>query len=127
MLAGWPVYRDEPRQSIETSRLPTETTMSHKLCVARSTCSLFLLALFQGCSSNNNDQQAIEAQSSAKRVTDPQVSASDATTFASDNEAFALNAYQVMAAQAGNLVFSPTSISLALAMAYAGAAWRHGQ
>jgi serpin B len=95
--------------------------MTHKLCVARSTCSLFLLAL-QGCSSNNNDQQAIEAQSSAKRVTDPQVSASDATTFTSDNEAFALNAYQVMAAQAGNLVFSPTSISLALAMAYAGAA-----
>ncbi len=108
--------------------------MTRKLRVGMSVCSLLLLAL-HGCGSNNNDQQVTEggsnndgqhftaAQSSAQRVTDPQVAAGDATTFTSNNEAFALDAYHVMAAQAtSNLVFSPTSISLALAMTYAGAA-----
>jgi serpin B len=76
-----------------------------------------------GSQGSNNNQQTIEpAKSSAIRVTDPQVSADDTATLASDNAAFALDAYHQMAAANSNLVFSPASISIALAMAYAGAA-----
>ena len=62
------------------------------------------------------------AKSSATRVADPQVSTADGATFAGDNAAFALDAYRQMASSGGNLVFSPASISIALAMTYAGAA-----
>ena len=55
-------------------------------------------------------------------MTDPQVSATDGATLAADNEAFALTAYQRLATTNENLVFSPSSVSIALAMAYAGAA-----
>jgi serpin B len=82
-----------------------------------------LSAALAGCSSQNSNQQDVTvAKSAAARVTDPVVSADDSTTFASDNQAFALAAYHKMAAGDGNLVFSPASISIALAMTYAGAA-----
>ena len=85
-----------------------------------SASALFALSL-QACGSNSGEQQTTLAKSAAQRVTDPQVAAPDATTFATDNQAFALGAYHAIAAQAGNLVFSPSSISIALAMTYAGA------
>lgn len=75
----------------------------------------------QGCGGSDVNEPISEAQSTALRVTDPQVSPADAATFASDNRAFALDAYRALTASHGNLVFSPTSISLALAMTYAGA------
>ena len=84
-----------------------------------------LSAALAGCGSQDptsKQQDVSVAKSAALRVTDPQVSAADSATFASDNEAFALAAYQKLAAADGNLVFSPASISIALAMAYAGAA-----
>jgi len=63
------------------------------------------------------------AFSSVQRVVDPQVSAADSTTLASDDAAFAFAAYkQIIIAGNTNLVFSPASISIALAMTYAGAA-----
>jgi serpin B len=62
------------------------------------------------------------AQSSVQRVVDPQVSDSDTTTLASDNTAFAFDLYKQLIATKDNLVFSPASISIALAMTYAGAA-----
>jgi serpin B len=74
-----------------------------------------------GCGSNDVNQPPAEAKSSALRETDPQVSAADATTFATDNEGFALDAYHAMSVRDGNLVFSPASVSIALAMTYAGA------
>jgi len=82
-----------------------------------------LSAALAGCSSQNSNQQDVTiAKSAAARVTDPVVSAADSTTFASDNQSFALAAYHKMAAVSdGNLVFSPASISIALAMTYAGA------
>ena len=46
----------------------------------------------------------------------------DSTTLASDNAAFAFAAYKQLIATTSNLVFSPASISIALAMTYAGAA-----
>jgi serpin B len=60
--------------------------------------------------------------SSVQRIADPQVPAADITTLASDNAAFAFAAYQQLIATNTNLVFSPASISIALAMTYAGAA-----
>lgn len=65
------------------------------------------------------------AQSSLPRDTSPSVPTADATQLASDNRAFAVSLYQTLRAGAGgddNLVFSPTSISFALAMLYDGAA-----
>ena len=62
------------------------------------------------------------AKSSVQRVSDPQVTTVDSTTLASDNAAFAFDAYKQLIATNTNLVFSPASISIALAMTYAGAA-----
>ena len=62
------------------------------------------------------------ALSSLARVVDPQVPTADGTILASDNAAFAFAAYKQLAATNTNLVFSPASISIALAMTYAGAA-----
>jgi serpin B len=64
-----------------------------------------------------------EARSDKARVTSLTVSTDDAATLASDNRHFALDLYQkVRAGSADNLVFSPASISIALAMTYGGAA-----
>jgi len=55
------------------------------------------------------------------RETDPQVSGDDAEKLGSGNREFAFNLYQVLADGDENLFFSPFSISIALAMSYAGA------
>jgi len=62
------------------------------------------------------------AASSLEREMNPQVSAADSTTLASDNAAFAFDMYSKLKDARSNVVFSPASISLALAMTYAGAA-----
>jgi serpin B len=62
------------------------------------------------------------ARSSVTRVQDPQVSGDDAKTLSADNAAFAFTTYAKLKQETDNLVFSPISISLALAMTYAGAA-----
>jgi serpin B len=51
----------------------------------------------------------------------PTASAADVAAVAAGNNAFAAAAYALLAAQGGNLVYSPASIRLALAMTYAGA------
>jgi serpin B len=70
-------------------------------------------------------RQVDEARSSLSRENDPQVSASDATTVAQGNAAFAFDLYAYLAGGSNgsgtNLVYSPASISIALAMTYAGA------
>jgi serpin B len=61
------------------------------------------------------------AQSSQPRDLSPAVPAADATQLATDNRTFAAALYQTLRGGAGsddNIVFSPTSISLALAMLY---------
>ena len=62
------------------------------------------------------------ARSNLSRVTAPAVSTDDASTLVRDNLGFAVDLYQALRSTGGNLVFSPTSISIALAMTYAGAA-----
>ena len=61
------------------------------------------------------------AQSSLKRITSPKVTSSDAQALVDGNNDFALDVYQTLSAQDGNLILSPFSMSLALAMTYAGA------
>ena len=74
--------------------------------------------------SNSGSSPVTVAQSSHPRDTSPAVPAADISELASDNSAFAINLYQSLRASAAsddNLVFSPTSISIALAMLYNGA------
>ena len=66
--------------------------------------------------------QVSTAMSLIQRIADPQVPSAASTTLASDNAAFAFAAYKQLIATNTNLIFSPASISIALAMTYAGAA-----
>ncbi len=60
-------------------------------------------------------------QSNLERDLSPAVANSELATLTGDNAAFALDLYQVLRPSGGNIVFSPHSISMALAMTYAGA------
>ena len=65
---------------------------------------------------------ASEVLSSDKeRVTSPDVPETDLALLVEGNSAFAFDLYQALRGEEGNLFYSPYSISLALAMTYAGA------
>lgn len=65
---------------------------------------------------------AAVAESSKARVTRPDVPPADAEALVDGNSAFAFSLYRLLKdKQAGNLFYSPYSISQALAMTYAGA------
>jgi serpin B len=64
---------------------------------------------------------AMEAKSDLDREASPQVESSDLEKLVEGNTAFAFDLYQVLHEEEGNLFYSPYSISLALAMTYAGA------
>ena len=83
--------------------------------------ALFFSAL-AGCGDGASAPKFDTARSPVQRIADPQVTAADSTTLASDNAAFAFDVYKQLIATNTNLVFSPASISIALAMTYAGAA-----
>lgn len=61
------------------------------------------------------------ARSDLQRNASPDVQSDDFHTLTDENNAFALDLYQSLRSQDGNLIYSPYSISLALAMTYAGA------
>src|SRR5687768_7552243 len=61
------------------------------------------------------------AQSDLQRVTAPDAPSGDLQALVQNNNAFAFDLYRSLQAQDGNLFYSPYSISLALAMTYAGA------
>jgi len=60
-------------------------------------------------------------QSEKPRITSPDVTQADSESLVGDNSTFAFDLYQRLRAKGGNLFYSPYSISLALAMTYAGA------
>src|SRR5450432_216629 len=80
-----------------------------------------LLAGVAACSGAAPTAPSTEMRSDKVRVTSPVLGAGDLTTLATDNRHFAWDLYQAVRPTPGNLVFSPASISLSLAMAYGGA------
>jgi serpin B len=60
-------------------------------------------------------------KSDKERITSPDVSQSEQALLVKGNSAFAFELYQALEGEEGNLFYSPYSISLALAMTYAGA------
>ena len=60
-------------------------------------------------------------KSDQDRITLPDVNLSDEALLVEGNSAFAFELYQALKGEEGNLFYSPYSISLALAMTYAGA------
>ncbi|MGA2671011.1 MAG: serpin family protein [Dehalococcoidia bacterium] len=60
-------------------------------------------------------------KSDKERITSPDISASEKALLVEGNSAFAFELYQALKGNEGNLFYSPYSISLALAMTYAGA------
>ncbi len=65
--------------------------------------------------------QASLAQSNVQRLAKPTAPAKEIAELAKDNNAFALDLYQSLRSTDGNLIYSPYSISLALAMTFGGA------
>jgi len=61
------------------------------------------------------------AHSEKERIASPEVSTSELNSLVDGNSAFAFDLYQALRGEKGNLFYSPYSISLALAMTYAGA------
>ncbi len=79
-----------------------------------------------GCNSvegepNPVEQTVDEARSTLERDTSPDVSDGNYETLIADNNAFAFDLYHELATGSDNLFYSPLSISVALAMTYAGA------
>lgn len=62
------------------------------------------------------------ARSALERDPAPAVPAADLASVVAGDNAFAFDLYHQLAGARGNLIFSPHSVSIALAMAYAGAA-----
>ena len=78
---------------------------------------IFLAVFLSACGGTSSSV----AQSNVRRDTKPSIPESDVQTLVDGNNAFALDLYHSLRAEDGNLILSPYSISLALAMTYAGA------
>jgi serpin B len=80
-----------------------------------------LLFSLAACGPSGGKASAQIVQSDKPRIASPQSNPDDLAALTAGNSAFAFNLYQVLRSQSGNLLFSPFSISEALAMTYAGA------
>lgn len=90
------------------------------LCSAKSLFWLLILSvLITSCA--QPAASAMEAKSDLERASSPQVQGADLQELAAGNMAFAFDLYHQLKKGGGNLFYSPYSISLALAMTYAGA------
>src|SRR5450432_3762597 len=88
---------------------------------SRTSLLLALLAGVAACSCAANTAPSTEMRSDKVRVTSPVLGAGDLATLTTDNRHFAWDLYQAVRPTPGNLVFSPASISIALAMTFGGA------
>ena len=88
----------------------------------KSMCVLGLgIILLAGLPACGQPASADVLHSNKARVISPVVSQTEMTSLVDGNNAFAFNLYQALKGSGGNMFFSPYSISLALAMTYAGA------
>mgnify|MGYP001058443400 CR=1 FL=1 len=108
--------------------------MAHPL---RKVCLLIIVLVVAACSTapqatpeptatpewmGEYEQQTVRfVGSGSRRVEIPETSGVDLAKLVDGNNAFTLDLYHTLSEAEGNLFFSPYSISLALAMAYAGA------
>jgi serpin B len=86
--------------------------------------ALLATALLPGCGGSGTSAPVGVEQSTQVRIVNPTVPTEDAAELAKDNQAFAVDLYQSLRVQGSadaNLVFSPVSISIALAMLWNGA------
>jgi serpin B len=85
--------------------------------------SATVVVLFAACSSTSPSTPPgqAEARSTSARITTPSLVNGDLATLATDNRHFAWDLYDAVRTSPGNLLFSPVSISIALAMTYGGA------
>lgn len=81
--------------------------------------TVILISSFVACSVPAASANYI--QSDKPRITSPTVENSDLDTLVDGNTAFTLNIYQQLKDKEGNIFYSPHSLSVALAMTYAGA------
>jgi len=88
--------------------------------VLLSILAVMMLLTTAGCGSPISEVETA-AQSSKQRIAAPNVPASDMELQVEGNSAFAFDLYQLLKEKNDNLFYSPHSISLALAMTYAGA------
>jgi serpin B len=90
---------------------------------ARQALALLVTStLVLACSSSGAPGGGTEVKSNKLRETSPVLQTGDRETLSADNRHFAWDLYQaVRAGSTDNLVFSPFSISIALAMTYGGA------
>lgn len=78
-----------------------------------------VLGIAAGCGGGSIGATIIASE--VQRDTSPSVAGSDITALVDGNSEFAFDMFQALKQEEGNLFYSPYSISLALAMTYAGA------
>ena len=83
-------------------------------------CSLIVLLMLTSCAPPPAKAGEF-VRSEAERVSSPDIPDKDMAELVGGNNAFAYELYQAWRGQEGNLFYSPYSISVALAMTYAGA------
>ncbi len=88
-----------------------------KLLFHLLTLSIVLSLFLTSCGPSTGGQ----AESNQERVQNPALPLTEKQELVAGNTAFAVDFYKALAASSGNMFYSPYSISLALAMTYAGA------
>ena len=83
--------------------------------------SVLMVFVLLGLTACAQPESSEVIQSEKQRVTSPGVHEAELATLVDGNSAFAFDLYQALREEDGNLLYSPHSISLALAMVYAGA------
>lgn len=85
-------------------------------------CVLLLLPLLivAGCETVQEERVGV-VRAEEERISEPQAGEDDLDALVEGNSAFAFDLYRFLAKEEDNLFYSPYSISLALAMTYAGA------